>query len=118
MRAVVTAYLRALNAGNLEGIVALYADDAVVEDPVGSAPRRGLAEIRNFYAVSLQLPLRVKLEGSIRTAANEAAFAFCVEFEYQGRHTTIWPIDVLRFDEHGRIAQMRAFCGPGNARTD
>lgn len=118
MQAVVAAYLRALNAGDLEGIVALYADDAVVEDPVGSAPRRGLADIRRFYAASLQLPLRVELEGAIRTVANEAAFAFSVDFEYQGRHTTIWPIDVLRFDEQGRIAQMRAFFGPGNTHTE
>lgn len=34
--AVVHAYVAALNAGDLEAIVALYADDASVEDPVGS----------------------------------------------------------------------------------
>lgn len=118
MQAVVAAYVRALNAADLEAIVALYADDAVVEDPVGSAPRRGLADIRRFYAASLQWPLRVELEGAIRTAGSEAAFAFRVDLEYQGRHTTIWPIDVLRFDKAGRIAQMRAFFGPGNTSTE
>ena len=38
MTAAVHAYVAALNAGDLDGIVALYADDASVEDPVGSKP--------------------------------------------------------------------------------
>lgn len=113
MQAVVAAYLRALHAGDLEAIVALYADDAVAEDPAGSPPRRGLADIRRFYAASLQRPLRVELEGVVRTAGHEAAFAFSVDCEYQGRHTRVWPINVLRFDADGRIAQKRAFFGPG-----
>lgn len=41
MTAVVQRYVAALNAGDLDGIVALFADDATVEDPVGSEPRRG-----------------------------------------------------------------------------
>lgn len=114
MRAAVQAYLDALNAGDLDAIVALYADDAVVEDPVGSVPRRGLAKIRAFYASSLGLKLQVGLEGQIRAVAGEAAFAFSVSFELNGQRTTIRPIDVMRFDADGRIAQMRAFFGPGN----
>ena len=48
MTDVVQRYVAALNAGDLEGIVALYADDATVEDPVGSEPQRGIAAIRAF----------------------------------------------------------------------
>jgi len=114
MRAAVQAYLAALNVGDLEAIVALYADDAVVEDPVGSAPRCGLDEIRAFYAGSLKLGLQAALEGQVRAVAGEAAFAFSVSFELNGQRTTIRPIDVMRFDADGRIVQMRAFFGPGN----
>lgn len=114
MQGTIETYVRALNASDLDAIVALYADDAVVEDPVGSAPRRGLAEIRDFYAGSLRLPLQVEIEGKIRAVASEAAFAFSVSFEVQGRRTTIRPIDLFRFDDTGRIVQMRAFFGPGN----
>ena len=114
MQATVEAYVRALNASDLDAIVALYAEDAVVEDPVGSRPKRGLAEIRDFYAGSLRLPLQVEIEGQICAAASEAAFAFSVSFEVQGRRTTIRPIDTMRFDPAGRIVQMRAFFGPGN----
>ena len=114
MQATVAAYVRALNAADLDAIVALYADDALVEDPVGSTPKRGLTEIRAFYAGSLRIKLHVELEGNVRAVANEAAFAFSVSFEVQGRKTTIRPIDLFRFDEAGHIVQMLAFFGPGN----
>ena len=114
MSAVVRRYIAALNAGDLGRIVGLYADDAVVEDPVGSVPRRGIAAIRAFYAQSLQLPLQVELQGEIRAAADEAAFAFSVSFAHEGRSTTIEPIDHFRFDVAGKIVSMRALFGPGN----
>ena len=114
MQAAVEAYVRALNAADLDAIVALYADDALVEDPVGSPPKRGLAEIRAFYAGSLRLKLQVALEGQVRAVAGEAAFAFSVSFEVNGRRTTIRPIDLFRFDDAGRIVHMRAFFGPAN----
>lgn len=114
IQAAVETYVRALNAADLDTIVSLYAEDALVEDPVGSSPKRGLDEIRAFYAGSLRMKLHVELEGNVRAVANEAAFAFSVSFEVQGRKTTIRPIDVFRFDEAGRIVQMRAFFGAAN----
>ena len=97
MEAAVHAYVRALNEGNLDAIVALYADGAEVEDPVGSAPK-----------------LEVVLDGQIRAVGNEAAFAFSVSFDVKGQRTTIRPIDLFRFDAEGRIVQMRAFFGAAN----
>lgn len=114
MQATVLAYVRALNEADLDAIVALYVDDAVVEDPVGAPPKRGLAEIRAFYAGSLRMKLEVALDGDVRATGNEAAFAFSVSFEVQGRKTTIRPIDLFRFDDSGRITEMRAFFGPAN----
>ena len=118
MQAAVRSYLRALNAADLEGIAALFADDAVLEDPVGSAPRCGIAEIRAFYAGSLGLKLQAELEGPIRAVADAAAFAFRVSFEIDGQRTVIRPIDVFRFNEAGRIVQMSAFFGPANIGAD
>ncbi|MDE2414253.1 MAG: nuclear transport factor 2 family protein [Comamonadaceae bacterium] len=114
MHAVVHRYIAALNAGDLDAIVALYADDATVEDPVGSPPHQGHAAIRAFYAKSLAIKLDVALEGPVRAAANEAAFAFCVRLHWQGRDMAIRPIDVFRFNEAGKILSMRAIFGPEN----
>lgn len=117
MQAAVHAYIAALNAADLDAIVALYADDAVVEDPVGSPPKRGIAEIRAFYAGSLRMQLQVALEGDIRVAGNEAVFAFSVSFQASGQRTTIHPIDLFRFDANGRIIEMRAFFGAANIHS-
>lgn len=114
MTAVVQRYVAALNASDLDGIVALYAEDATVEDPVGSTPQRGIEAIRAFYANALKLPLQVSLQGEVRAAVNEAAFAFTVSFEYQGRKTTIAPIDHFRFNEAGKVLSMRALFGEKN----
>ena len=112
--AVVHAYVAALNAGDLEAIVALYADDASVEDPVGSAPHRGRQAIRAFYARSVAVPLEVALEWPVRVAGRECAFPFSVSLVYESQRMTFRPIDTFRFDEAGRIVQMRAYFGPAN----
>ena len=114
MTAVVHRYVAALNASDLEGIVALYADDATVEDPVGSSVQNGIEAIRAFYANSLKLSLQVELTGEVRAVANEAAFVFTVSFEYQGRKTLIAPIDHFRFNDTGKLVSMRAFFGQQN----
>ncbi len=114
MQAAVRAYIAALNAGDINAIVALYAEDATVEDPVGSTPQRGLAQIRTFYSASLSMALQVVLDGEIRAVANEAAFAFSVSLVMEGKRITIRPIDVMRFDAQGRITSMRAFFGNHN----
>ena len=114
MQAAVQIYINALNAGDIDAIVALYAEDATVEDPVGSPAQRGLEQIRTFYTASLQMQLQVALEGPIRAVANEAAFAFSVSLVMDGKRITIRPIDVMRFDDAGRITSMRAFFGPDN----
>ena len=114
MTEVVQRYVAALNASDLDGIVALYAADATVEDPVGTEPKRGIEAIRAFYAESVKLPLTVVLTDEVRAAANEAAFAFTVSFEYQGRKTTIAPIDHFRFNDAGKVVSMRALFGKQN----
>lgn len=117
MHAAVHEYIRALNESDLEAIVALYAEDAVVEDPVGSPARRGHAAIRDFYASSLALGLSVRLEGPVRAMADEAVFPFSVSFVYQGHAMRIEPIDHFSFDAQGRIRAMRAFFGASNRRA-
>lgn len=110
----VHAYVRALNAGDLDAIVALYAEGATVEDPVGSPPKVGHAAIRDFYAISTSIKIVMALEGEIRVAANACAFAFSVSFTHAGKPTTIRPIDVFEFDAAGRISSMRAYFSAPN----
>ncbi|QEE26273.1 steroid delta-isomerase [Rhodanobacter glycinis] len=114
MTDVVHAYVRALNGADLDAIMALYAEDATVEDPVGSPPKVGSAAIRAFYAASTAMKLDVALEGEIRVTDRVCAFAFRVSLAHEGRTTTIRPIDVFEFDADGRIQRMRAYFGAPN----
>lgn len=110
----VHAYIAALNAADLDAIVALYAPDGTVEDPVGSEPKVGHAAIRAFYAGSVAMGLEVALEGEVRVVGRTCVFPFSVGLTYEGRRTVIRPIDVFDFDAGGRIQHMRAYFGPAN----
>ncbi|CRZ16497.1 nuclear transport factor 2 family protein [Mycolicibacterium neworleansense] len=46
----VNRYLDLIAAGTADQILELFAEGASVEDPVGTTPRVGSAEIREFFA--------------------------------------------------------------------
>lgn len=78
--AVVTAYLEAVAAHDLEGILALYADDAVhiaLPTPDGSAGVcRGKEQFRMWHEQAAAQGYRAELvDGSLSVDGNQAAFA-------------------------------------------
>src|SRR5262245_2056917 len=106
MRNVLARYVDCLSRGDCDGIMTLYADDAVVEDPVGSPPRRGREAIAELYR-SAAGKVRVELDGRVRVAANSAAAPML------GRPVgmpgmVVEIVDVMTFDAEGRITSMRA----------
>ncbi|HTO16316.1 MAG TPA: nuclear transport factor 2 family protein [Edaphocola sp.] len=112
----VDQYMRSLNESDLEGILSLYADDATVEDPVGSEIVSGIDSLRKFYTGAVNIELNVERTGAVRIAGMEAAFPFELEMNINGVHTLTEVIDVFRFNEEGKIISMRAFHGPSNRR--
>lgn len=77
-------YLRGLNEQNLELILSLYADNATVEDPVGSPVRKGKAALREFYTGAVKMDLQLTRTGPVRVAGHEAAFPFQLRMEIEG----------------------------------
>lgn len=114
MQAAVHAYVAAFAASDPEAVVALFAEDATVEDPVGTPPKIGHAAIREFYTMSIATGAKLALEGPIRVGADFAAFAFQVRLDMGGKPATVDVIDVFRFDEAGKVRRMEAYFGPGN----
>ena len=51
MKKVVDQYLAAINAGDMQSATNIYADNAAVEDPVGTEPKRG-DDILQFYTAA------------------------------------------------------------------
>lgn len=115
--AAVHAYIAAFDQGDAEAAAALFADDAVVEDPVGTPPKRGIAEIREFYAMSIATGAKLELLGDPRCVADYVAFPFAVKLAMNGAEMVIEVIDTFRLNADGKITEMRAFFGPANMKT-
>jgi steroid delta-isomerase len=113
MKAAMQAYVDRFNAGDLEGVLALYADNASAEDPVGTPLHQGKEALRQFYATAIETGGRLELVAPMRgSQGNFAAMAFDVKLNLPSGPATVRVIDVMSFDEVGRIASMRAFWGP------
>ena len=108
IRQVVDDYVRLVGTGTADEIVALYADDATVEDPVGSEVLIGSEAIRGFYATLEGLDQTTRLL-TLRVAAGEAVFHFEVATLADGVTYTLAPIDAMTFDDDGKVTSMRAY---------
>jgi len=116
MTAVVQAYVAAFAAGDADAAADLFAQDATVEDPVGTPLKRGRAEILEFYSGSMATGARLSLLGDPRCAGEYVAFPFSVNLDFGGQKSVIEVIDTFRIDANGKIAEMRAFWGPANMK--
>ena len=114
--AAVHAYVDGFARGDAQAIAEIFADNATVEDPVGTPIKAGKAEIVEFYRFSTSTGARLELLGDPRCAGDSVAFPFGVKLEHEGAHMVIEVIDIFRFDDAGKVIEMRAFWGPGNVK--
>ncbi|MGB0920414.1 MAG: nuclear transport factor 2 family protein [Alphaproteobacteria bacterium] len=113
--AAVEGYIEGFSNADVDAIVALYAEGATVEDPVGSPLKEG-SEVRAFYENSVATGAKLSLDGPIRVAGNEAAFAFTARVNFGDEVHEINVIDTMQFDDEGKIVKMRAFFGQSNMK--
>ena len=115
MKQGMQAYIDAFNRNDPEGIAALYADDATVEDPVGSPLKNGKAAIAAFYKMAVATGAKLSLAAPIRGShSNSAAMAFDVNLNMPQGRAVIRVIDVMTFNDEGQFTSMRAFWAPGD----
>ncbi|MBZ5738658.1 nuclear transport factor 2 family protein [Nocardioides mangrovi] len=108
IREVVERYVALVGTGTADEIVALYAEDATVEDPIGSDVRTGHAAIREFYATLEGLDQETRLI-TARIGGGQAAFHFEIVTKAGEKTYTLSPIDVMTFDDDGVVTSMRAY---------
>lgn len=113
-KAALQGYIDALNNNDLDAVVDLYANDARIEDPVGSTQIvEGKDAIRAFYKTSLSMGLKVQLAAPIRGShGNQAAMAFDVQIHKAQPPLVIRVIDVMVFNPAGKIQSMYAYWAP------
>ena len=108
IREVIERYVARVATGTTEEVLELFAEGATVEDPIGTEVRTTREAIREFYS---------GLEGleqagdvlSVRIAGGEAAFLFELRTRAGEKTYTLAPIDVMTFDDDGKITSMRAY---------
>lgn len=106
----ITRYVGFVGKGATDDVLTLFAEGATVEDPVGSDVRTTRESLHEFYSVLNGLAQSATL-GIVKIAAGQAAFSFDLVLLVGDATYTISPIDVMTFDDEGRITSMRAFWG-------
>jgi steroid delta-isomerase len=111
IKKTVERYLETFSAGDREGWLDLFTEDATVEDPVGSDVHKGRDAISEFWDVSHTLADSITLHLVQGPGGNdhEAAFAMEAHGEVGGSTMVVPTIDVMTFDDDGRITSQRAF---------
>lgn len=112
MVAAVTTHCRAESAGDKDAWVSLFADDIVIEDPVGSgAIYRGIAEVSGtFWQQAQRARPRVQLIEDVIVCGNEAVAMLAAEIGPDDARLKIAPIvAIFTFDEDCKVTGLRSF---------
>ena len=115
IRDVMKRYVQLMCEGNADGIMELYADDATAEDPVGGQVIQGREALHGFYAATSP-NLQVELTGPVRVAGRECAAPMLAELTMGDKKLYIDVIDVMTFNDDGKITSMRAYWNPQEMR--
>lgn len=111
MKATVAAYAAAHTAGDIDGIVANFAADAVVADPVDKPVHVGHEAIHTFFTGthSLADSLELQVTGPVRAVDTFAAVPLRAVTTIGDMRLAVDIIDVFTFGDDGLITEMRAY---------
>ncbi len=115
IRSVMERYAKLMCDGDADGIAALYSENCFVEDPVGGDPIQGIEAVRGFYAATSP-NLQVEVCGPICVAGNHCAMPMLAELTMNDQKSYIDVIDVMTFDDDGKITSMKAYWSPMEMR--
>jgi steroid delta-isomerase len=109
----VNRYLEFVAQGKVDEIVELYADDATVEDPVGTEVHIGRQSVRGFYSAILQGGNETDVV-TMRALGNEVAFYWSLTVKSGDAKMRVDIVSVMTFNADGKIASMKAYWTPEN----
>ena len=109
------AYAAAINTLNAEAFAACFAADSKLYDPANAEPFHGPAGAVSFFAQFAPLLESIQINpGEIHFTANHAAFTWRLEATGKsGRTAAADGIDVIVFNENGKIGTLHAYWNAG-----
>jgi steroid Delta-isomerase len=107
----IDAYIATYSATDREGWLECFAEDAWIEDPVGTERREGLDAIGDLWDEAHAIPDSIELRlGELRVViGREAAFTLESRPNLGGETYRFDVIDHMSFDAEGKITSYRAF---------
>ncbi|MGO4258452.1 nuclear transport factor 2 family protein [Marmoricola sp. RAF53] len=108
IQALVESYVAAVGRQDLEGVLAVFADDVVQEDPIGTPPNVGIDAVRGFFEKSFGMPFSTELTGPVLVTGDYAAFHFTIRIPLGEDTMVVRVIDQIRVDADGKVAELRA----------
>lgn len=111
----IEAYATAISTMDPDAFAACFAADCELNDPAGSPTVRGQEGAKAFLSGFLPILSKVQFQpGAVRTGGSRAAFTWTMQAEGKaGQLGTAEGIDVLEFDDTGKIVRTYAFWNPG-----
>lgn len=113
MKKAMQQYIDGFNQSDANILISLIADNAQIEDPFGSGNMtKGKDAITSWYQGAVKVVEKLELISPISGShSNAAAMAFTVVMKNGQR---INAIDVMTFNDAGKIVDMKAYHGPGD----
>ncbi|MEN3976672.1 nuclear transport factor 2 family protein [Emcibacter sp. SYSU 3D8] len=114
MHGIFDRYRDLMGAGDVDGIVALFAPDARWEEPVGSAPSIGHDAIRARYTAALGASggsISMRPEGAARVAGNRALACSIARVSADGQPLDVESANVITCNDEGLITEMLVYVG-------
>jgi steroid delta-isomerase len=113
---IMLAYVDAVSGDDVEAVVALFTEDAVVEDPIGTGSHVGHNALREFYQIAVDSVEKMVLEGNVRVRDQWGACAMLAYPKGMEMKFVIETLDVMEFNDAGKIIRMTAYWGDSNMR--
>lgn len=112
-------HCRAWNAGDRAAWLDLFADDVVMEDPVGSTPKVGRGPLEITWDRSHRPGRSWRLEPRrVVGSGDEVAVDLVNRGQVEGRDVVVESIEIWRVDESGRVISVRSFFEPDASVND
>ena len=110
--ASIEKHCQALSANDRASWLQIWADDAVIEDPVGVSRYEGIEAISTALWAEIEniSPLTLWLEDEVIVCGNEAVSILMADVSSATGRRRVGPIiDHFIFNAEGKVSQMRAF---------
>jgi steroid delta-isomerase len=110
VHAAVDAYCAAYMANDRNAFLDAFADDGVIEDPVGTPAHAGREARGAFWDTVHQLTERMTFDvKDVVVCGSEAAMVFRIHAGTGDAGIVLDAVDIFEVDDDGKITSMRAF---------